>query len=338
MRLCSVSRVGAFFAVLLFGYGAIPALAADRMLFQVDGFDYSESELSAERQLALYELDNDHYQKVQQLIDDALFDIVVEKEAERRKTTAEAVRNELLAVRVPDEKSLREFYDKNKRRISKPYKQVREQIARFVREESRKEKKAELLAAFKEKNDFKILLPQPIAPVVQIATDGFPTKGAESAKVTIVEFADYQCPHCKTASEEIKRVLKQFDGKLKVVYMDFPINRSGISRLVAQGAVCADKQGKFWNYHDLAFERQRKLTAASPITLAKALDLDEATFKSCFRSQETKDKVARSEQEARRLGLSSTPAIFVNGKRLFIYDMEKDLARAVEEALAEAES
>jgi protein-disulfide isomerase len=64
--------------------------------------------------------------------------------------------------------------------------------------------------------------------------------------VTIVEFADYQCPHCKIAAESLKKVTEKFKGKVRLVFMDYPINPSGISRAVAEASHCALEQGKFW--------------------------------------------------------------------------------------------
>ena len=119
--------------------------------------------------------------------------------------------------------------------------------------------------------------------------------------------------------------------------MDFPINQSGISRLVAKGAACANEQGRFWDYHDLAFEQQSGLSPRSPTALADKLGLDKDQFDSCYNSQAAEQQVSRAEAEAARLGLSSTPTFYVNGQRLRLTrGLAADLNSAVERALANA--
>ena len=128
----------------------------------------------------------------------------------------------------------------------------------------------------------------------------------------------------------------RYGDRLRVVFVDFPINPSGISRIVARGAACAAEQGRFWDYHDLAFERQRQLDASAPGTLAAALKLDMTAFQSCLAAPRAQAVVARGAAEAARLGLDSTPTLFLNGRRLILPSIERDLPVAIEAALAEA--
>jgi protein-disulfide isomerase len=122
--------------------------------------------------------------------------------------------------------------------------------------------------------------------------------------------------------------------------MDQPfINRGGLdSRNIAEGAVCADQQGKFWEYHDLAFQRQTELRPGAAQELAKQLGLDEEAFSSCLESADTKAKVARSKTEANRLGATSTPTFFVNGRQVLTDNVEAGLTEAIDKALKTAGS
>ena len=80
--------------------------------------------------------------------------------------------------------------------------------------------------------------------VFAIDTEGYPVKGKENSPVTIVEFADYQCPHCRQLSADLNDIYTKYKNKIKIVYIDFPINPSGVSEEIAHGAYCAYKQGK----------------------------------------------------------------------------------------------
>ncbi|MBT8419831.1 MAG: DsbA family protein [Gammaproteobacteria bacterium] len=330
--LSTAHSIGAALILLLLT-GFSQTFAADRALFQLNGMDYLESELPSGSQLALYELDNDYYQKVQLLIDEALFDIYLDEEAKREGKTRDEIRTARLLVAEPDESSVRGLYEVLRGRIKQPYEVIREQLAEHLHQQQIDAKKVELLADYRRKSAFRILLPRPVSPFVAIQTQGFPVRGNPKAPVTIVEFADYQCPHCKTASQTVKRVAKRFEGKVKVVYMDYLVTGSPISRLVAQGGVCADKQGKFWAYHDLAYKHQHELSKDSPVDLAEEIGLDQKPFKHCLKSEEAIAKVKQAEQEARRLQLNSTPSVFVNGKRVVLHDIEQDVIEAVEKAL-----
>jgi protein-disulfide isomerase len=334
MRPAALNRiVPALLVVLL-----VPQIALGQgdTLFRYKGFDYGDNELSPQLRQALFDLDMDHYRQHEQLLNDALVDVYLKQVADDKGITLEAARAELLPVTPPTEQQLRVFYDQNKQRIPYPFEQVKERIAQVLAQQSVGAKKAELVASLKQDGEFQILMPRPEAPFVEIATDGYPSKGPQDAPVTVVEFADFQCPHCKTASAVIDKLRTRFGDQMRVVYMDLPINPSGISRVVAWGAVCADRQGKFWQYHDLALNRQAMLNETAPFTLAESLGLDQAEFKLCFEGEEAPSKVARSEAEARRLGLTSTPTIYVNGRKVIMQDMEGDLGAAIQSALDEA--
>ncbi|MCP4696539.1 MAG: thioredoxin domain-containing protein [Gammaproteobacteria bacterium] len=319
--------------VWLYTMALQPALAADRPLFRYNGFEYIESELSLDLRQLLHEADIAHYKKVQQVIDGALLDVYFTKESERLGKSKEALILEHTAVEAPDEKTLRAFYNTNKKHIKGSYEKVRKQLENYLRGQKMQEKRQELLASLKENSDFEMRFVQPIAPYVEIDTKGFPAKGSAKPKVTFVEFADYRCPHCKHASEALKSLAERYHDEIRVVYMDFPVLRGAVSRIVAEGGVCADKQGKFWAYHDMAYARQEKLNNKSPFSIAASLGLDEKAFKRCLDSPEPGAKTARSKKEGARLGISSTPTIYANGRRLHLQNMKRDLLQTVKDAL-----
>nr|VFK30573.1 MAG: Protein-disulfide isomerase [Candidatus Kentron sp. MB]VFK34851.1 MAG: Protein-disulfide isomerase [Candidatus Kentron sp. MB]VFK77003.1 MAG: Protein-disulfide isomerase [Candidatus Kentron sp. MB] len=334
-----INNVRPFFfgalALLPFILSSFQTLASERALFQLGGLDYQESELPANARLALYELEEGFYGGLEAIFDQVLFDIYLKGESKRLGKSKEEIRAERLSTPAPDEDNIRAFYETIKDRLGKPYEAVREGIVELLEQREMEKKRALLLADYREKNQFKILLPRITPPSIEIHSAGFPVKGSSDAPVTILEFADYQCHHCKTAAKAIARVYQDLKDKVRVIYMDYPINRSGISKLIAQGAACADEQGKFWHYHDLAYQRQEKLNKGSPIRIAKDAGLDIDEFVRCFQSDEAKVKVMRAVNEARRLGLRSTPTIFINGKRLTVFeDFEKDIRQAVEKELA----
>ena len=269
-------------------------------------------------------------------IDDAVFDTHVADLATETGRDPATVRGELLAAEPPTDAEVEALYAANRERIGAPLEQVRPRIEQFITAQRQAGRKRQVLLALAGEGRFETALAAPQPPRIDIAIDGFPSRGAEQPKVTVVEFADYQCPYCRDAAGVLHELLKSNPDTLRVVYIDFPINPSGISREVAMGAVCAAEQDRYWDYHDLAFERQRQLDTQAATMLAGLLSLDTAAFESCLDKPETAAQVARAESEARRLGLDSTPTLFLNGRRLILQDIRNELPRVVEAAIEEA--
>lgn len=325
-----MSAVRDFVIALLLSVFAVHGIASADALFRFEGRTYGADQASPKLRTLLYDLDLQYFERRQALADELLFELYIASEAQKRGVTTAALAEELLSAQPATEDELRTFYDANTARIGQPYEQVRERIRQHLHEQRLRAAKLKLLAGVKKDRNFELLVAPPASPPLDIATEGFPRKGARAPRFTIVEFGDYQCPQCGKAARVLRRIIERNPDDVQVIYMDFPINRSGISRVVAEGAACAYKQKQFWEYHDLAFERQARLNANSPMELAKELELDEAAFAECFEGLGVKTHVARAESEARRLGLTATPSIFVNGRPLRSRHLERDLQRLID--------
>lgn len=315
---------------MLFG-GVVSA--SDLPIFRYQGLDYSAADLTDAQQQKLFDIESEAYKKRQEIIDASLIDIYIRDQAEKSEKSDDQLRQELLAAPQANHQEIEKFYNANKARIPYPLEQVRGDIVKYLNQQRQDGRKQDLLKLIKRGGEYQELQRAPESPTLNINYQGFPFKGPKNAKVVVVEFADYQCPHCKHGSDMLSKVYPNYKDRVKLVYMDFPINQSGISRKVAEGAVCADSQGKFWEFNQQAFARQAQLNLDSPKEIATAIVLDMEAFSSCINTTAAKDKVFKAENEARRLGVNSTPTFFVNGKRLLLEDMEADFVKAVDRAL-----
>lgn len=157
---------------------------------------------------------------------------------------------------------------------------------------------------------------QPIVPA-DLADDD-PFLGDPQAPLTIVEFADFQCPFCgrffKTTEQEIiDKYVKT--GKAKFVYRDFPLTSiHEEAQKSAEAAECADEQGKFWEYHDLIYERQDKLSVARYKAWAAELGLDTSQFNQCLDSGKYFEEVQKDFRDGQAAGVKGTPGTFVNSR------------------------
>jgi thiol-disulfide isomerase/thioredoxin len=135
-----------------------------------------------------------------------------------------------------------------------------------------------------------------ISTKLEIPVNDAPSRGAPMAKVTIVEFSDFQCPHCGAAHPELARILKEFDGQVRLVYRYFPLSNHTRALPAAKAAEAARAQGKFWEMHDLLFENQTALQDTDLDKYAKQIGLDVSKFDSDMAS-EAAEKQIQSDRE-----------------------------------------
>lgn len=150
--------------------------------------------------------------------------------------------------------------------------------------------------------------------------------GNDNAPVKMLVFSDFQCPYCgQFASQMEPLLINEFvnTGKLQLVYYDFPLGGAHkYSFLASRAARCAGDQAKFWEYHNIVFGRQSEwgfdegLPVKKFLGYGKDIGLDEAKFKKCVNSDQHQDLVSANRLLGERLGVNSTPTIFLNGKRV----------------------
>jgi protein-disulfide isomerase len=140
--------------------------------------------------------------------------------------------------------------------------------------------------------------------------------GPDDAPVTLVEYGDYECPHCGRAHPVVKAVQRELEGQLRFVFRNFPLAEAHPHALLAaQSAEAAGAQGRFWEMHDMIFEHQDALELQDIIGYAESLGLDIARFKSELESGTYVKKVRDDFRSGVKSGVNGTPTFFVNGVR-----------------------
>lgn len=142
-----------------------------------------------------------------------------------------------------------------------------------------------------------------------------PSKGSPAGRVSIVEFVDYECPHCKHAQALMRELVEEYPNDVKVYFKYFPLSAHPNARLAAEGAVAAQKQGKFWPFNEKVWENSDNLSPAVLEKAAKVAGLDVARWRADADKDETKARVDKDRSEGNNLAINATPTIFINGRK-----------------------
>ncbi|MFH0852152.1 MAG: DsbA family protein [bacterium] len=177
---------------------------------------------------------------------------------------------------------------------------------------------------------------QPTEPQ-NIEVGDSPAEGSASAPVTIVEFSDFQCPYCAMFTSQ---TLPQIDssyiktGKVKFVFKNFPLPFHENAQKASEAAMCANEQGKFWQYHEKLFANQSALAANNLKQYAKDLGLDTAKFNTCLDSGKMVAAVKKDADDATKYGVDRTPSFFINGVKVVGALPFSSFQQAIDQALA----
>jgi len=168
---------------------------------------------------------------------------------------------------------------------------------------------------------------------VDLKLAGAPARGPQSARLTIVEFSDFQCPYCRSGATALTEITKAFPNDVRLVFKQFPLEFHSQAALAAEPSLAAQAQGKFWEMHDRIFANPGSLTEPNFIAWAREFGMDVARFSSDLTSHKYQNAVQTEMREGLDAGVQGTPTVFLNG-RLYRGNVQVgELKPAVEAAL-----
>jgi predicted DsbA family dithiol-disulfide isomerase len=241
-------------------------------------------------------------------LDRMVSELVFITEAERQQTDREGlIAKEVLALGSVSEEEMRAFFDENPDKMQgETFDAMSERIRMFL--QARREADAE--KSIRARADVVIIIE---APRYEIAATG-PARGPENARITIIEFSDFECPFCKRADAVVKQVLAKYPEDVRVVYRHLPlVSIHPRARPAAEASACAGDQGMFWEFHDKLFENQKALQEEHLLGYATEIGLDTEAFQTCLSSGAHRATVTNDAEAAEGAGVTGTPAFFVNG-------------------------
>lgn len=194
--------------------------------------------------------------------------------------------------------------------------QVKERIKNFLVIEEKKVAVEKWLAEKIGKSGVEVFFEKAKRPTFNVVAGDSPFFGEKDAKVTIVEFSDFQCPFCAKGAVVLKEIKKKYGKKVKIAFKQYPLPFHTQARKAAMAALCANEQdsSKFWALHDKMFEDQSKLSVAALKATAKGLGLKPDQFNKCLDENKYMAQIDKEIEQGKSVSVKSTPTFFVNGQ------------------------
>jgi protein-disulfide isomerase len=298
------------------GAAATPVSGA-AVVAEVNGAPILASELEPRVAGRLARLRQEEYEIRRRTLEELVAERLVAAEASKRNLAPEELLRQEVDVKTAalPPAQIAAIYEQNKDRFAGQTRaDALARIRELVGERARSERRAEYEKELRDAARVAVRLEAPRVAVSVPA--GAPSTGPVGAPVTIVEFTDYQCPYCHRAQGVVDQVLQRYSGKVRFVHLDFPLDGHPGAIPAARAARCAEEQGKFWEYHRSLMTAPGTLDDSDLRGRASTLGLDASSFGTCVSSGRHDAAIHASLRQGEELGVTGTPAYFVNGRML----------------------
>jgi protein-disulfide isomerase len=295
---------------------AAPAGTGDPVVARIGDEVITESELEDMLGPSLLNLRQQMYQaKLSQLQSEIFERLVTEKATAEGMTRGEYLKKHIndKAV-VPDEGEIVKLMTQYRSQLAEDDLQAREQVAQVLKQRQQAGLQEELRKTLFADAGVKILL-EPPRVTVAIA-QGTPSRGPQDAPIVLVEYTDYQCPYCNRVQPTITALMERYDGQIRHVFKNLPLPNHSQAQLAGEAALCAQDQGKYWEFHDWLFSNQRTMTREMMVAQAGELGIDGELFDACIEQKTHAGAVSADAREARSFGITGTPGFLINGRVL----------------------
>lgn len=290
----------------------VPLLCAEP-LATIDGEPIDEADVALtgeewQTKQRLFEL---RYRAVQRAITQAL----LTREAEKQELSVDELVQAQIGskVGVPTNREVQDFYEAQKEKINRPLKDVRDQIVLTLQEAKASSHLSDYVASLRSASEVKVLVEPVRFPV---SLEDVRSEGPEDAAVTVVEFADFQCPYCRRAQATLAELREEYKDRVRWVFKDLPLPDIHPEAVrAAMAARCADQQKKFWPFQAKLFELEL-FTDENYEKAAKEAGVNAKKLMECLNEGSVEQDVAREATEARSFGIGATPLFLINGIQL----------------------
>ncbi|MES2615188.1 MAG: thioredoxin domain-containing protein [Bdellovibrionota bacterium] len=306
-----------------------------------NGVVVKRSDLNPKEKQSLFDAETQIYKAQENILARKYFDSIIEKYAKDKKILDKnEARKEYISenVKVAD-KEIKDFIQQNIDNPQLKGKSTEEQMSLvkpYLAQQAAGDFFRDVVAKAKEEGLIKVTGVQlPESPRIQVDITNAPSKGSPKAPITIVEFADFQCPYCYSVESTVKAISEKYKNQIHFVFRSYPLiqlHPQAVNASVA--AECAQNQGKFWEMHGILFENHAKLADNVYDVFAKKVGLDMNKFQSCFKDSTVREKVMNDAEYGQSLGINATPAFYINGILIMGAQAESEFMSIIDKELA----
>ena len=284
---------------------------------KVSGTTIKESEAFKDIQSEIYEAELKVYELKMNKLKALVLEKLMDKDPKKKGMTNDAYLEKFIVSKIEiSEEKISAFIKERKIPAQHINDQMKTRIRQFLSVDLKKKAIDAWMAKQTAKSAVEIYIKKPARPVFDVNVGDAPFVGGADAKVTVVEFSDFQCPYCAKGATVLTALKKKYGNKVKIAFKNFPLPFHNHAQKAAEAGLCANEQGikKFWSLHDKMFADQTKLDKDGLVNSAKELGLDTAKFTKCLDSGKFAEKIKADMKDGQDAGVKSTPTFFVNGK------------------------
>jgi protein-disulfide isomerase len=292
-------------------------LDAARVIATWDGGQMTYGELFEKRRAALTKLERKYYQDLyaaeQREVEAQLLEMLIEKAAAAKGKKRDEYLQEIVRAAAVSDADILQFYEARVKATGEPLESAKPKIASYLMNAAQQTAMRNEFGRLLKEAKVEIDIPPPDGALARFDLGGRPIQGKQGAKVTIVEFSDFECPYCDRARGEIGKVVAAFPNDVAFYFLHFPLDMHQNARPAAIAAQCANLQGKFWELHDRLFEMQSSLSPETIAKLGPEIGLDKGRFDQCLMDPEVAKFVDADSAQGEDAGVEGTPSFFING-------------------------
>jgi len=274
------------------------------------------------------------YEARQRALDALIDEHLLAEQAGREGLDADTLMAREVSARAEavNDSSVQAFYDQNQARMGgQPLAGMRDRLRDYLVAQSSSRVREEYFTRLRQEAGVETYLKPPRA-VIEVSANE-PARGPVDAPIQLVEYSDFQCPYCARSQSAVAQVMATYGDRVRHVFRDYPLPMHEHAHVAAQAAQCAHDQGQFWEYGAILFANMKALTADDLKRHATAAGLDLPRFESCLDSGRFGDGVDEDLRSGQALGVTGTPAFFINGRLLSGARPFQDFKRLIEEEL-----
>ncbi len=286
----------------------------------VDGSRLTESDVEKEMPDQYKRLKEEYNSQMRDLLEQVAVKKMMQKAAKEKGVDEETYARQISEkAPEPTEKQIADFYEQIKKTgqtDGQSLAQLHSRIAMHLKQEGGREAMQNEISELKKKYNYTYDFSR-----TKVETAGNPERGNASAKVTVVEFSDFECPYCIRVQPTLQKLREKYNGKIRWVFKDFPLNFHPHAMDMHIGSKCVYRVNKdhYWEFFDKMFAQDRSadiLTKEGTAKLAASLGTDMNKYKACTEDPAVAAEIKDSIKQGEAVGVSGTPAFFINGRML----------------------